>query len=385
MTTSAGFGIYLHWPFCQSKCPYCDFNSHVAERVDQPRWAQAFEIEINRLADETGPRLVSSIYFGGGTPSLMFPETVDRIMTAIRNRYSLMNDVEITLEANPSSVEIGRFRGYRDAGVNRVSMGFQALNDADLKALGRLHSVEAGLTAFEAARSVFERASFDVIYARQNQSLSDWEAELKTALSLGASHLSLYQLTIEDGTAFAQRFKAGGLQGLPGEDLSADLFLLTQELCKNRGLNAYEVSNHALPGQESRHNLTYWRGGDYLGIGPGAHGRLTKGNRRISTQAPRPPGEWLAQVHAGQPGESERETLSPMEWAEELLMMGLRTIDGLSLINLRRATGHSVSETSLADLSELGLIVTDGDRLQTTLQGRLVLNGVIRDLAGSLT
>ena len=227
--------IYLHWPFCQSKCPYCDFNSHVAEKVDQDQWAEAFEVEVSRFAEELGPKRIASIYFGGGTPSLMHPETVDRILSAVRRNWSLRNDVEITLEANPSSVEIARFKGYKGAGVNRVSMGIQSLVDADLRALGRLHSVDSALNALESARSVFDRVSFDLIYARQNQSLGAWRAELTRALDLLPTHLSLYQLTVEDGTAFAQRFAAGALRGLPNEDLSVDLYELTQELCNTRG------------------------------------------------------------------------------------------------------------------------------------------------------
>ena len=377
------FGIYLHWPFCQSKCPYCDFNSHVAERVDQSQWASAFEVEIERQAAETGPRLVSSIYFGGGTPSLMVPETVDRILTATRRHFSLRNDVEVTLEANPSSVEVTRFEGYRQAGVNRVSMGFQAMNDADLKALGRLHSVKTALIALEAARSVFDRVNFDLIYARQNQTLSDWRSELTAALDLGPSHLSLYQLTVEDGTAFAQRFAAGSLRGLPDEDLAVDLYNLTQSLCDDAGLPAYEVSNHARPGQESRHNLIYWRGGDYLGVGPGAHGRLTQNGRRFCTVAPRAPGAWLAQVQAGQPGTAKDE-LSPRDWAEEMILMGLRTNEGISIQRLHALTDHRIANQKLKDLTELGLILPVSNVIRTTAGGRLVLNAIIRDLAGAL-
>ena len=328
-TAAQDFGIYLHWPFCQSKCPYCDFNSHVAERVDQAQWATAFEVEIDRQARDIEPKLVSSIYFGGGTPSLMLPETVDRVLSAIRRHWSLRNDVEVTLEANPSSVEVARFEGYREAGVNRISMGFQAMNDADLRALGRLHTVKTALNALESARSVFNRVSFDLIYARQNQTLLDWRHELTAALDLRPSHLSLYQLTVEDGTAFAQRLAVGSLRGLPDEDLAVDLYNMTQDLCGAAGLPAYEVSNHAKPGQESLHNLIYWRGGDYLGIGPGAHGRLTKGGRRFATVAPRPPGAWLAQA-LGAAGATVQEELTSRDWAEERILMGLRTNEGIS-------------------------------------------------------
>lgn len=378
------FGIYLHWPFCESKCPYCDFNSHVAQHVDQGRWAHAFEAEIGRMAAETEGRIVSSVYFGGGTPSLMAPETVDRILSAIRRGWGMRNDVEITLEANPGSVEVGRFGGYRAAGVNRVSMGFQSLDDLSLRALGRQHDSAAAFLALETARSVFDRVSFDLIYARQNQSLGDWRDELLRALDLGPSHLSLYQLTIEEGTAFFQRLAAGGLRGLPDEDLAVDLFEVTQDLCTTAGLPAYEVSNHAVPGEESLHNLTYWRGGDYLGIGPGAHGRITFGGSRTATTCPRQPGDWLRRVHAGLPGEDPREVLSPLEWAEELVLMSMRTREGLDLATLFARTGKGFSPKGLSELVELGLIREGAGRLQTTGAGRLVLNGVVRSMAAAL-
>jgi putative oxygen-independent coproporphyrinogen III oxidase len=376
--------IYLHWPFCQSKCPYCDFNSHVAEKVDQDQWAEAFEVEVSRFAEELGPKRIASIYFGGGTPSLMHPETVDRILSAVRRNWSLRNDVEITLEANPSSVEIARFEGYKGAGVNRVSMGIQSLVDADLRALGRLHSVDSALNALESARSVFDRVSFDLIYARQNQSLGAWRAELTRALDLLPTHLSLYQLTVEDGTAFAQRFAAGALRGLPNEDLSVDLYELTQELCNARGLYAYEVSNHAIPGHESRHNQIYWQGGDYVGIGPGAHGRLTLQGHRFATVAPKAPGAWLAQVRAGKAGEDPRDTLSSQDWAEELILMGLRTQDGIDLSRIERLTGRRVTEKALQSLLELAMIEQTGSQITATAQGRLVLNAVIRALADGI-
>ena len=376
--------IYLHWPFCQSKCPYCDFNSHVAEKVDQDQWAEAFEVEVSRFAEELGPKRIASIYFGGGTPSLMHPETVDRILSAVRRNWSLRNDVEITLEANPSSVEIARFKGYKGAGVNRVSMGIQSLVDADLRALGRLHSVDSALNALESARSVFDRVSFDLIYARQNQSLGAWRAELTRALDLLPTHLSLYQLTVEDGTAFAQRFAAGALRGLPNEDLSVDLYELTQELCNARGLDAYEVSNPASPGHESRHNQIYWQGGDYVGIGPGAHGRLTLQGHRFATVAPKAPGAWLAQVRAGKAGEDPRDTLSSQDWAEELILMGLRTQDGIDLSRIERLTGRRVTEKALQSLLELAMIEQTGSQITATAQGRLVLNAVIRALADGI-
>ena len=377
---AAGFGLYLHWPFCQSKCPYCDFNSHVSAVIDQGRWLRAYQAEIRRVAAETGPRLLNSVFFGGGTPSLMAPEVVAGVLDAVRAAWPLANDVEITLEANPGSVEAGRFRAYRQAGVNRVSMGLQALNDADLRRLGRLHTVAEAEAAFAVARDCFERVSFDLIYARQDQTPEDWAAELRRALAMAVDHLSLYQLTIEDGTAFGDRFARGGLKGLPDEDRAADMFEITQEICGAAGMSAYEVSNHARPGAESRHNLIYWRSGDWVGIGPGAHGRLTRGGVRWATEAPRAPGAWLAQVEAGQAGEQPRQALTAGERASEFLVMGLRLSEGVDLLRLR-ALGGRIDADRLAGLADLGMVHLDGDRLRATAAGRLVLNAVIRELA----
>lgn len=377
---AAGFGLYLHWPFCQSKCPYCDFNSHVSAVIDQGRWLRAYQAEIRRVAAETGPRLLNSVFFGGGTPSLMAPEVVAGVLDAVRAAWPLANDVEITLEANPGSVEAGRFRAYRQAGVNRVSMGLQALNDADLRRLGRLHTVAEAEAAFAVARDCFERVSFDLIYARQDQTPEDWAAELRRALAMAVDHLSLYQLTIEDGTAFGDRFARGGLKGLPDEDRAADMFEVTQDICGAAGMAGYEVSNHARPGAESRHNLIYWRSGDWVGIGPGAHGRLTLGGVRWATEAPRAPGAWLAQVEAGQAGEQPRQALTAGERASEFLVMGLRLSEGVDLLRLR-ALGGRIDADRLAGLADLGMVQLDGDRLRATAAGRLVLNAVIRELA----
>ncbi|MEL7460439.1 MAG: radical SAM family heme chaperone HemW, partial [Pseudomonadota bacterium] len=281
----AGFGLYVHWPFCQSKCPYCDFNSHVVDRVDQTAWADALVADVRRIGAELGPRPLSSIFFGGGTPSLMPPATVAAVIDAATDVFSPSNALEITLEANPSSVEAERFKGYRTAGVNRVSLGVQALNDPDLRALGRLHSVAEARAAIDLAKSTFARVSFDLIYARQHQSLSDWDTELTEAVNFGTDHLSLYQLTVEPGTAFGARHARGGLGGLPGEDLSADMYALTQSVCDAAGMPAYEISNHARPGAECIHNKIYWQSGDYAGVGPGAHGRLTLNGARFATEA----------------------------------------------------------------------------------------------------
>ncbi len=376
-----GFGLYLHWPFCASKCPYCDFNSHVATAaVDQARWLRAFEAEIARVAAETPDRVLSSVFFGGGTPSLMAPDLVAGIMEAVRRAWPLANDLEVTLEANPGSVEAGRFGGFRDAGVNRVSMGLQALNDADLRRLGRMHTVAEARAAFDVARGLFGRVSFDLIYARQDQGLAAWAAELGEALAMSVDHLSLYQLTIEDGTVFGARAAAGKLAGLPGEDLAADMYFATQEICEAAGMPAYEVSNHARPGAESRHNLIYWQGGDYAGVGPGAHGRLTLGGRRWATEAPKAPGAWLEAVEKRGLGELARVEVPRGEQAVEYLMMGLRTVRGIDLRRYESLAGERVSSIKINDLRESGLIASSAGGLRATQAGMALLNAVIREL-----
>ncbi|MEI2687722.1 MAG: radical SAM family heme chaperone HemW [Cypionkella sp.] len=378
---SGGFGLYLHWPFCQSKCPYCDFNSHVAGKTDQKRWQSAYLAEIDRLAKDTAGRVLQTVFFGGGTPSLMEPDLVSAIINRIRSSWPMSNNPEITLEANPGSIEMGRFRGYRDAGVTRVSMGMQAMNDADLRLLGRVHSAEEARKAFEVARQCFERVSFDLIYARQKQCLSEWRSELNSALDLAVDHLSLYQLTIEDGTVFGERHARGGLKGLPGEDLAADMYELTQEICSSRGLPAYEVSNHARPGAESLHNLIYWRGGDYVGIGPGAHGRLTLGGTRFATEAPKSPDLWLALVESGAAGELPRTSLALCERADEYLIMSLRLREGMEVDRYEAMAGRPLDITKVANLSSLGLILNSGNRIAATDKGRVLLNAIIRELA----
>jgi len=375
-----GFGLYLHWPFCAAKCPYCDFNSHVAAEIDQNRWNRAYLSEIDRVAAETGDRVLNSVFFGGGTPSLMEPELVQSILDRVRSSWRLANDVEITLEANPTSIESGRFRAYAEAGVNRVSMGMQALNDDDLRRLGRMHSAAEGRKAFDIAREHFGRVSFDLIYARQDQSLDAWERELREALSMAVDHFSLYQLTIEDGTAFGKRAAAGKLFGLPNDDLSADMYLRTQEICEAAGLPAYEVSNHARDGAESRHNLIYWRYGDYAGIGPGAHGRLTLNGQRHATDTPKAPGLWLEKVEQVGSGENPREALPMEEQAIEFLLFGLRLAEGIDPERYAALAGQDLPQDKLADLAELGLISQEQDRIRATREGRAVLNGIIREL-----
>jgi len=374
-----GFGVYVHWPFCLAKCPYCDFNSHVrAGGIDQARFASAFLAELDHLAGLTGRRTVSSIFFGGGTPSLMSPATVGSILERIARNWSLGEDAEITLEANPTSVEAGNFAGYRKAGVNRLSLGVQALDDAALKALGRLHNAAEALDALETARAHFDRGSFDLIYARPGQTPDQWAGELAQALALSPTHMSLYQLTIEPGTPFAALHAAGKLE-VPGPDAAAELYEVTRDLTCAAGLAAYEVSNHAADGEESRHNLTYWRCGDYVGVGPGAHGRLTIDGERWATSALRSPEAWAAQVETVGYGLETREPLSPTDQRAEFLLMGLRLTEGVNLSRYQ-ALGGTLAAGGLRMLKQQQLVEQHEGRLRVTESGRLVLNAVIAEL-----
>ena len=378
-----GFAIYVHWPFCQSKCPYCDFNSHVREAVDEARWRRALLVELDHYAAETAGRTLGSVFFGGGTPSLMAPKTVGALIERIAERWPLTPEVEITLEANPGSVEAEKFAGFAAAGVNRLSLGVQALNDADLRFLGRRHDLGEALAALELASRHFPRWSFDLIYARPGQTPAAWEAELERALALTGEHLSVYQLTIEANTAFEGAERRGEL-ALPPEEAAEALFELTQARLAAAGLPAYEISNHAKPGAECRHNLVYWRGGDYLGIGPGAHGRLTLGDERFATRQHRAPEAWLAGVEAAGHATRERRALGPEERREELLLMGLRLTDGISRARFRAALGEDI-ETALdpqrlARLTDGGFLVLDDAGLRVTPAGRLRLNAVLAAL-----
>lgn len=378
-----GFGLYVHWPFCQTKCPYCDFNSHVAASVDHAHWRERLVQDLRQYAQMTPDRVLNSIFFGGGTPSLMQPQTVAAIIDAAVEVWRPANDLEITLEANPGSVEAARFAAYRDAGVNRVSLGVQALNDTDLQRLGRLHSLAEARAALDIAQREFDRVSFDLIYARQDQTLAQWEAELREAIALSSGHLSLYQLTIEEGTVFARRLARGQLHGLPSEDLAADFYDLTQQLCEDHGLPAYEVSNHAAPEQESRHNLVYWRAGDYVGIGPGAHGRLTLNGQRYPTEAPRLPNRWLHRP-ADQLSGDIGLPLSGPDRAVEYMMMGLRIDEGIALHRLRHMLGDTAPAQEIADLTGLGLLHQQDDRLTVTPQGRPLLNAILQRLVNAM-
>jgi putative oxygen-independent coproporphyrinogen III oxidase len=382
MTLTTPFAVYVHWPFCLSKCPYCDFNSHVRHGgVDETRFVRAYETEIATTAARVPGRTVSSIFFGGGTPSLMQPSSVQAILDCIGKHWSIAPDVEVSLEANPTSVEATRFRGYRAAGVNRVSLGVQALDDAALKELGRLHTAQEALDAVAVARSIFDRYSFDLIYARPRQTLDAWAAELKRAIVEAAEHLSLYQLTIEPDTPFFGLHKAGKLI-VPDEDLARDLYDLTQAICDGAGLPAYEISNHARPGAECRHNLVYWRGHDYAGIGPGAHGRLTLDGRRIATETEKRPEAWLMRVDAQGAGITLEEKLTAGETADEYLLMGLRLAEGIDIARYSALSGRALDPKRISILREEGAVETTAEgRLRVTQSGFPLLDAVVADLA----
>lgn len=382
MSLTTPFAVYVHWPFCLSKCPYCDFNSHVRHGgVDEARFLLAYEAEIAATAARVPGRTVSSIFFGGGTPSLMQPSTVQTILDCIGKHWSVAPNVEVTLEANPTSVEATRFRGYRAAGVNRVSLGVQALDDTALKELGRLHTAQEALDAVAVARSIFGRYSFDLIYARPQQSLDAWAAELKRAIAEAAEHLSLYQLTIEPDTPFFGLHKAGKLT-VPDEDLARDLYDLTQSICSAAGLPAYEISNHARPGAECRHNLVYWRGHDYAGVGPGAHGRLTIDGRRVATATEKRPEAWLMRVEETGTGFTVDEKLTSGETADEYLLMGLRLAEGIDTARYSALSGRDLDPKRISILREEGAVETTTDgRLRVTKSGFPLLDAVVADLA----
>lgn len=416
-----GFGVYVHWPFCAQKCPYCDFNSHVRFKGwDEARFLASYKRELDHVAERIGPRRVDSVFFGGGTPSLMQPETTAAIIAHIGHLWTIAPDAEITLEANPGSVEAGRFRGYRDAGVNRVSIGLQSLRDDELKRLGRIHSVAEAKAAVEIARATFERFSFDLIYARPNETPQSWRSELAEALTIAGDHLSLYQLTVEPDTPFAALHRAGKLI-VPEADEALALYEITQAMTDAHGLAAYEISNHARSGQESRHNLLYWRYGEYAGVGPGAHGRIVVEGKRIATETERNPEEWCARSEASGSGIVAETALTPEEQADEMLLMGLRLAEGIDVSRLAALGGVTIPEPTIAELIDLDLIewrrphvapapgpgygrnneldpilMCTGPglapgvspepaamRLRVTPRGRFVLNAIVAKLAGS--
>jgi oxygen-independent coproporphyrinogen-3 oxidase len=378
----SGFGIYVHWPFCAAKCPYCDFNSHVRQQIDESGWIDAIVHELEWTAALQGAErpIVETVFFGGGTPSLMQGRSVGRTLETIAKLWRTANDVEVTLEANPASADAARFADYRAAGVNRLSIGVQALNDADLKQLGRLHDVAEAKAALAMAMRTFERVSLDLIYARPQQTLAQWREELTDALSFGTDHLSLYQLTIEPATPFATLYKAGALT-IPDDDRAAELFELTQEMTEAAGRPAYEVSNHARRGAEARHNLIYWRYGAYAGVGPGAHGRLDLRGARVATQTERLPERWREKVLRDGHGLVEKAIVEPAEAAREHLLMNLRLAEGLDLAGYRARWGVGPDPVGMQSLIDDGLIALDAGRLTATPRGRLLLNSVIAALA----
>ena len=375
-----GFGLYVHWPFCLSKCPYCDFNSHVRERIDQRRWRDALLQELAHYAEQTEGQRLTSLFFGGGTPSLMEPETVGAIIAAAGRHWRAAPDLEVTLEANPTSIEAGKFRAFRDAGVNRISIGVQALDDGALAFLGRQHSATQAIRALEIGRKTFDRMSFDLIYARPEQTLAEWQNELEAALDLAGGHISLYQLTIETGTAFEQRSARGDFR-LPDDEAQAALFDWTAARLGEAGLPAYEISNHARTGEESRHNLTYWRYGDYVGIGPGAHGRITVGGRKFATRQHRAPEAWLDSVERAGHATRQRDEIALTERLNEMTMMGLRLAEGIPLQRFAVESGlpfeRALDPQKLARLAEGGFLAIEDGRLRATLEGRARLNAVL--------
>jgi oxygen-independent coproporphyrinogen-3 oxidase len=387
VSTQSDLAVYIHWPFCAQKCPYCDFNSHVRHGGwDEAAYRDAYLGELRhagrRLDQRT--RRVASIFFGGGTPSLMQARTVGAIIEAVAATLGLAADCEITLEANPGSVEAGRFRGYRAAGVNRVSLGVQSLEDAELRRLGRIHTAAEALAAIDIARAAFDRVSFDLIYARPGQTEAAWEAELGRALALQSGHLSLYQLTIEDGTPFAALHKAGKLH-VPEPETADRLYALTQDMTEAAGLPAYEISNHARPGQECRHNLVYWRYGDYIGLGPGAHGREPRRDGRYAVVNERGPEGWLALVASKGTGAVDVQALTRAEQADEMLLMGLRLAEGVDLDRLAAIGGVRPSRRIIDRLVALAMLEQTGDasRLRATRSGRFVTNELVRQLSAA--
>jgi putative oxygen-independent coproporphyrinogen III oxidase len=377
--TAAGLGVYVHWPFCVSKCPYCDFNSHVRARIDEQGWRAALLSELTFFAQQVADRIVTSIFFGGGTPSLMAADTARAVIDHVAQHWHLAADAEITLEANPNSAERARFADFRSAGINRVSLGVQALDDAALKMLGRAHDQQEARAAIAAAQ-VFPRYSFDLIYARPGQSVAAWQAELTEALKLAGGHLSVYQLTIEPGTAFHALHARGALK-TPDEAAGEALYDATQELLEKAGLPAYEISNHARPGAESRHNLVYWRYEDYVGVGPGAHGRLTADGAKTATRQEKVPETWVAKVRALGHGTAERLPIGADEAATEALLMGLRLSEGIDAARFQRETGRAlddvVDRARLRRLIDGGFIAPTGSGLRVTGAGRKVLNAVL--------
>ncbi|MEO0329168.1 MAG: radical SAM family heme chaperone HemW [Pseudomonadota bacterium] len=376
------FGVYVHWPFCAAKCPYCDFNSHVRHNpVDQELFVEGYVREIAHMASIVPNKTVTSIFFGGGTPSLMEPKTLEKILAEISKNWTVASEVEISLEANPQSVDADRFQAYAKAGVNRVSLGVQSFNDEQLKFLGRLHNADEAKQAIAIAQKHFPRMSFDMIYARPDQTSKQWEEELSAAIALAADHLSLYQLTIEHGTPFYNLHERGKLK-TPRDEQAAELYELTQSICTSNGFETYEISNHAKPGAQCQHNLVYWRGQDYAGIGPGAHGRLTISKGRVATATQPNPEKWWQAANVDGHGLTELEVLSPEEHADELMIMGLRLAEGFDPIRYEAVSGKSLNEKEVSFLQEMEMVsFTDNGLMRVTPKGFLLLDAIVADLA----
>lgn len=374
------FGIYIHWPFCLSKCPYCDFNSHVHDKIDHEAFANTYLTEIKYIADMTRGRTVDTVFFGGGTPSLMKPETVKNILDAIKSHWNVAPDWEVTLEANPTSSEAEKFKAFREAGINRLSLGIQSLRADDLKFLGRTHSIDQAKAAIKMAADTFDRFSFDLIYARPQQTVEDWQAELKEALDLAAGHISLYQLTIEKNTPFYIQHARGEFK-IPAEELAADFYDVTDKLMRENGFDAYEVSNYARPGQQSRHNLVYWRYGDYAGIGPGAHGRLTLNGQKFATRAHRSPDIWLQKVQSHGHSYHDFETIDHVQRLQETVMMGLRLEEGIPLVRMAKEYNGNpleiIDTKKISKLCDEGLLIFEDNKIRATHSGRKCLNGLL--------
>ncbi len=375
--------LYVHWPFCLAKCPYCDFNSHVRDRIDQPRFAAALRRELATEANRLGRRRLTSVFFGGGTPSLMNPATVAALLDDAARYFDPADDLEITLEANPTSIEAGRLADFRSAGVNRISIGIQSLDETALRTLGRQHSAGEAVTALALARRLFPRVSFDLIYARPGQDMASWRAELRAALAIAADHLSLYQLTIEPATPFEALHRQGKIV-LPGDDTAAALYEATGEECARAGLLAYEISNYARPGEESRHNLAYWRYLDYAGIGPGAHGRVTVDGALHATRRHRAPEPWAGRVEQTGHGMTANEPISAADRAREALLMGLRLTEGIDLARFVARTGRTLAQSVDAGIMARcigeGYLTLTPERLMATQEGRIRLDSLLAAL-----
>lgn len=373
--------LYVHWPFCLAKCPYCDFNSHVRDNIDEGAMEQALLAELDYYSHLVGSRSLKSIFFGGGTPSLMSAGTVSKIIERATSHFDILDDIEITLEANPTSVEAGKFSDFADAGVNRVSLGIQAFNDKDLKALGREHSVEEAFKAIDLSQKYFSRSNFDLIYARMDQTIREWEEELNEAIRIANGHLSLYQLTMEQGTPFYGQWRRGELH-LPHEDAAAEMYELTNSICANAGYNIYEISNYAKNGEESRHNLTYWHYSDYIGVGAGAHGRITVNDKTFATEQNKKPETWLKKVQTDNHSTKNMTLLDQKTMAEEMIMMGLRLVSGINFDDFEQRIGAPIGD--FIHLGQLDLLKSQGffledfpDRLQLSMSGRSLLNQIL--------